>query len=165
MAGKAIRIHGRRYSVSGKTRTIVERKLAELQRQWAVGELVPPSRITVSEHLDDFLADCERSVRAKTVREYSSVVRLYLRPWFGHVKLQALSAPLISQAFGKLEREGRLSGKSILNIFRVLSRAIEVAVRWGRIGRNPCKSVEPRRRRSGDQTFGAQNRRGNLSHT
>ncbi len=51
----SVSIAAHRYWLRGKTQAEVRAKLAELQRQYHIGTLAAPSRITLSEYLDQWL--------------------------------------------------------------------------------------------------------------
>lgn len=138
----SVTINGHRYYVRGKTRTEAQRALAELKREHALGELVPRSRVTVAEHLAEWLEAVSADLKPKTVREYEICVRVWLNPAFGSLKLQTLTGAHIDRQFGRWKSEGTVKGGTLLNVFRVLHRALTFAVRWRRIGRNPCDGLE-----------------------
>jgi integrase len=141
----SITFDGRRYYVRGKSRTEAQRELNDLKADHRAGELVAPSRVTVGEHLAEWLETVSSDLKPKTVREYEIVVRVWLTPAFGHIKLQHLTPAHIDRQFARWRSEGRAKGGTMLNAYRVLHRALVFAHRWGRIGRNPCDAVPPPR--------------------
>lgn len=139
-----LRLNGRRWYVTGKTRADAERKLRALQEAQHRGELVPNTRVTVSEHLRDWLESGDW--KPATRDDYAAIVRLYLEPAWGHLRLQHLDAGRVARTFATWAGEGR-SGGRLLNIFRAAHRAFEVASQWGRIGSNPMERLQPPRAR------------------
>lgn len=139
----SIQLLGRRFWVRGSSAADVRRKFAELRRQEAVGELVPPSRVTVGEHLRAWLDAGRGDWKPKTYREYESICRIYLEPAFGRVQLQKLTAPMIAARYARWREERDIAGGTLLNVHRVLHRALTVAVRQGLAGRNVAAAVEP----------------------
>jgi integrase len=72
-----------------------------------------------------------------------------LIPAFGTTKLADLS-PLQIQSFlnqtlgrKRLNRPGEISAQTTAHFFHVLRRALNQAVRWGLLSRNPCGMVDP----------------------
>jgi integrase len=121
----------------------VRRKVAELRRQHAVGELVPPTKVTVGEHLAAWLEAGAGDWKPKTLCEYESVVRVYLAPAFGRVRLQQLTAPQVTAQYARWRKERDIAGGTLLNVHRVLHRALRIAVRQGLVARNVADAVEP----------------------
>ena len=139
----SISFDGQRYYARGKTRAEALRALGDVKQEHSRGELVPPSRVTVGEHLAEWLEAAQGDLKPKTVREYEICVRVWLIPAFGRVRLQALAGPQIERQFARWKAAGRVKGGTLLNVFRVLHRALVFAVRWGRLGRNPCDGLQP----------------------
>jgi integrase len=139
-----IAFDGRRYWARGKTRAEAQRGLAELKRQHAAAELVLPSRVTVAEHLSDWLEANRGNWRPSTAAGYEGIVRNYLEPAFGPRKLQTLTPPDLARQYGRWRDTG-VGGRTLAIIHARLHRALREAVLWGLIPRNPADSVEPPR--------------------
>ncbi len=138
----AVQINGRRHWLRAASQAEARRGLAELRRKHATGELVPPSRLTVAEHLRTWLEVAGADLRPRTRVDYEWVTRTFLIPAFGHVRLQRLTPAMVALEFARLNTAGTHSPKTRLNVFRTLHRALTVARYWGLIGTNPLDSVE-----------------------
>src|SRR5262245_2499116 len=122
--------------------------LSKLQR----GEYVAPTRTTVAEYLERWLADyASIKVAAKTYERYAEIVRSHLVPALGHHPLARLQ-PLHIQAYysealqqGRRDGRGGLSAQTVVHHHRVLREALQKAVRWQLLARNPADAVEPLR--------------------
>ncbi len=139
----AIRIAGRRYWLKGRTEYEVRGKLNEIRRQYHVGTLIPPKRLTLAQFLDDWLAAGAADWKPKTLHGYRSIVERYWKPALGHVQLQKLTPALLAACYQRW-RSSRTGG-TLLNVHRCLHRALVVAVRWGLLARNIADSLEPPR--------------------
>lgn len=155
----AVQFSGRRHWVTGTSRRDVRTKLAELKRKHHVGELIPPSRITLGNFLSQWMGAGQEDWKPKTVAGYRSVLDLYWLPELGHLRLQRITPPMIASCYSKWREEREVSGGTLLNAHRCLHRALRVAVLWGYLPNNPADRVEPpkaRRRRpklwSADET-------------
>jgi integrase len=114
---------------------------------------------------------CEPSVRARTLESYKATVKLHIVPELGPIQLTKLSPQHVQgfvkekcqprncrrcRGTGKLVKQDnepkdcpfckgsgqrRLSPRSVEYAFSVLSRALNVAVRWDLVPRNVCKSA------------------------
>jgi len=117
---------------------------AKLKEQVASGEYVAPARQTVSQFLEDWLEKSVRpNVKPNTYRRYRSIVTTHLNPHLGKVRLQRLTPQHVETMLADLK--GQVSDRTRLHVYRVLHRALEVAVRWKAVGRNVCDAVEPPR--------------------
>ncbi|NJD65033.1 MAG: site-specific integrase [Chloroflexi bacterium] len=138
----AVQFNGRRHWLRAASQAEARRGLAELRRKHATGELVPPSRLTVAEHLGTWLEVAGADLRPRTRVDYEWVTRTFLIPAFGHVRLQRLTPAMVALEFARLNTAGTHSPKTRLNAFRTFHRALTVARYWGLIGTNPLDAVE-----------------------
>src|SRR3712207_5482559 len=89
----------KRVRVYGHSHVEVRDKLTELKARAQQGVPVPDKAWRVGEYLDYWLENVVRpNLRPKTIQQYESVSRLYLKPGLGSIKLTDLSVPLV-QAF------------------------------------------------------------------
>ena len=123
------------HSVKG-TKKDAQRELARLLNLIHSGDYVEPAKITVADFLDQWLRDSVRpSVASTTFDTYALVVRHYLNPHLGAVRLPRLQPATIQAALRSLLEHGRRAGTggvapaSALKAFAVLHRACEQAVK------------------------------------
>ena len=82
---------------------------------------------------------------------YEEIVRCHLSPRLGHIPLSKLQ-PLHIQSYyseallsGRRRGKGGLSAQTVLHHHRVLREALQQAVKWLLLARNPADAVEPPR--------------------
>ena len=139
------------HSISGN-RKDAQRELARLLNELNTGAYVEPSRMTISEFLDRWLADYAKpKVSPKTFERYQEMTDGHIRPALGSYLLPKL-APLHIQAFyshalaaGRKDGRGGLSAQSVVHFHRLLHKALAQAVKWQLLARNPVDAVEPPR--------------------
>jgi integrase len=136
-----IRIAGRPYSAMARTQADARAKLEALRRQFHLGTLVAPQRLTLAEFLDQWLDAGAADWKPKTLHGYRSIIANYWKPELGHVQLQKLTPGMLAACYARW-RPGR-SGGTLLNAHRCLHRALVVAVRWGLVAKNVADAVEP----------------------
>ncbi len=73
-----------------------------------------------------------RKVRPSTLEGYRSKVRRRMVPALGHHRLDRLQPEHVEAFYGELLDEG-LSTSTVLQVHRVLSRALKVAMQRGRV--------------------------------
>jgi len=139
------------HTVKG-TKRDAERELARLVNEINIGAYVEPSVMPVCDYLERWLRDYAKSnVSAKTYERYNEIVRNSISPAIGSYALSKIR-PLHIQAFytealtsGRKDGRGGLSAQTVLHFHRVLHKALDQAVKWQLLSRNPANAVEPPR--------------------
>lgn len=136
------------------TRKEAEAELAKRLNEVNSGAYVESSKITVNEFLDRWIsAYAEGNVSAKTLEGYKSIIQQHLKPAFGPLPLQKLSAFQIQAYYAsclkdggrKDGRKGGLSPRTVYHQHRLLSEVLKMAVKWQILLRNPADAVTPPR--------------------
>ncbi len=134
------------------TRTDAEAELTKRVDRVNDGGYVESSKISVREFLDRWISTyAEASVAPKTLQGYKCIIEQHLKPAFGSLPLQKLTPFQIQSHYAKLlkdggrkdGRKGGLSAQTVLHQHRLLSEALDMAVRWQLLVRNPCDAVTP----------------------
>ena len=137
-----------------ETKKAAQTALTELQAASQHGTLVAPLRVTLGQFLlDEWLPARRVTLRASTAASYEQLIRNYVMPTIGGVRVQAVDGLTLNRLYGELLTNGRttarrnagtgLSVKTVRNLHGVLTRAFRDGVRWGRLQRNPCDSADP----------------------
>jgi integrase len=112
----------------------------------------PPSGPTVQEFLEDWLVQSSPTRRPTTSCSYERCIRDYVLPHLGDVILTELGPEHVRNWEAELLctprrfRDGALSPTTVGYCHRLLRRALQDALRWGIVDRNPCDAVVPPRR-------------------
>jgi integrase len=136
---------------AGTTRKEAERVLAELVGSAHRGTYVSPTRLTVHEYLTErWLPAVAATLKPSTHELYATLVRAYITPAVGAVRLQDLTAGALNALYAELLARGGkgdrpLSPKAVLNVHGVVHRALRDAVRWDLVSRNVAESADPPR--------------------
>jgi len=91
------------------------------------------------------------NVSAKTCSRYEEIIKKHLIPSLGHIPIQKLHPVNIQNYYaeklknGKIRGEGGLAPRSVLHQHRLLRAALQHAVKWMLIVRNPADAVSPPR--------------------
>jgi len=138
-------------TVTGK-RAEAEAELAKRLTALNSGAYVENSKISVRDFFDKWITTyAEGNVSAKTLEGYKSIIEHHFKPAFGSLPLQKLSplqiqthyASVLKEGGRKDGRKGALNPRTVLHQHRLLSEAMEMAVRWQLLVRNPCDAVTP----------------------
>jgi len=135
----------RRRSFYGATRQEVARKLQAAQRALADGLPLPGQRQTVGDFLEVWLKDSvARKVRPRTLQRYQEIIRLHLVPRLGRIPLAKLTPAHVERMMNDALAQGA-SPRSACHHRAVLRTALNVAMRWGLLGRNVASLAGPPR--------------------
>jgi integrase len=133
------------------TKKDAQSELTRLLRNRDTGVLTEPTRQTLGDFLRDWLDTTARAgVREVTHRSYAAwLKRTVLKSDIAAVRLSAVSASDLQAFLNDLTRGG-YSPRSVAYVRAILRTALEQAVRWNKIPRNPAAKgmfTLPRRRR------------------
>lgn len=138
------------YTVHGSKKD-AERELRRLLHEMDTGAFVEPSKLTVGEYLTQWLEYVKMQVSGPTYDRYEAIVRLHLTPRLGKIPLHKLSPLQIQKAYAQMMADGNhhkaggVSPRTAATHHRVLHRALDQAVKWQLLSRNPAENVEPPR--------------------
>lgn len=125
-----------RRSVNGASREEALRLMRERQHRLAHGQPVVTGQETVEHYLARWLVGvASKRVKPSTLERYRSALKP-LYPLIGHLRLADLRVGHLQEAFGNLEV--RYSPGDLHNKQAVLHNALENAVKWELIDRNPA---------------------------
>lgn len=151
--GIQVQLAGKRYHVTGATKTDARRKRDDLLAQHRAGLLAGPEarRVTVAQHLAAWLEGKRPAVVPSTWARYRVAVG-HLLPHLGRVRLADLAGDrtAVRRAYAALTRAG-YSPVSVRHAHGALSQALDQAVADGLLPRNPCaglRGVLPKRERA-----------------
>ncbi|MDO4269364.1 MAG: N-terminal phage integrase SAM-like domain-containing protein [Eubacteriales bacterium] len=131
------------HSVYGKTQKEVSAKLRAVTSEIDSGDFIEPARFTVAEWMGTYLSEYTPNLKPYALQSYEAANRNHIVPALGKIKLQSLNTIQIQTFINLLSRpvenDGKgLSAKTVRNIFGVLRRALQLAVRIGLLRHNPA---------------------------
>lgn len=130
-------------TVRGK-RADAEKELRAILYRIDKGVAVDPSKITVAEYLDGWLADvAPQRVGAKALERYRGLVKNQIKPHLGHLQLQKLRPADVATWLQTLIGEGKLSTRSIRHAHGVLRTALNHAAAIEVVERNVASIIRP----------------------
>jgi integrase len=135
----------RRKYLSGRTRAEVAGKLRRVLDEQEAGleistdGLAPTLDVWLTHWLDTIAAP---RLRSSTLTTYRGYVRNRVVPNFGRHRLDKLQPEHLETLYAQLAADG-LAPASILQIHRIVSRALKVAMQRGKVRRNVAALVQP----------------------
>ncbi len=128
-------------TVHSSRKSDAQKRLTELLASLDKGVYTPPGRLTLAEHLHNWLEGyVKTNCSQRTLDGYQSIIDCHLIPGLGHIQLKQLQPRVIQAYYGKAVQH--LSARTVHHQHRVLSQALKYAVRQGYLGHNPCDLVD-----------------------
>ncbi len=134
------------------TKRDAQRYLREVLLSLEQGSYVKPNKITLGEWLRQWLKDyVSINTTDRTQESYSSIIEKHLIPSLGKVVLTDLQPQHIQSYYaeklnkGRADGKGGLSARSVVYHHRILSKALDYAVKMGIVVRNVANVVQPPR--------------------
>ena len=123
-----------------------ERRKTELLREIDTGSYSEPSRVTVAEYLKEWLG-WKVNVTQRTLEGYQGNVERYIIPMIGNVPVEKLSTQQVQEMESQLLRKGGrnqqgLSKNTVLQVHRILSRAVKDGRKRKKLSRKVVDAVE-----------------------
>jgi len=127
------------------TKKDAERKLTELLHQADTGVLIRPGRIHLKEYLERWLGDYVfLNLSPRTAEGYSHICRHHFVPSLGNITLNGLKPEHIAD-YQKEKLSSGLSAQTVRHHHTALHKALQTALEWGLLARNPADAVSPPR--------------------
>ena len=139
----------RRWHSFAGTKRQAQVECARLLTETKSGTSVDPTRMTVAAFLERWIEHMEGQVSPRSHERYAELCRKNLAPLLGALALTKLQPAHISQAYakaltsGRRDGQGGLSARTVTHMHRVLREALQQAVRWQLLARNPADAVKP----------------------
>ena len=133
-----------------RTRNEAEKARTKKLHDLNSGSYVAEHDQTLAEYMAEWLDASARRVRPSTLDSYRSYVARHItgKP-IGQVRLQGLGPADLNSLYGVLMATGRANGKgglsarSVRYLHAIIRRALQDAVRWGKLSRNVATLADP----------------------
>lgn len=135
---------GRQRSIYAKTQKAATEALRAVLRDIDTGDWLEPSKMTMNEWFDTWLANHQSHTTGRTVETYTAVIRKRMRPLFGDVRLADLTIVHVRRMVTQMRNDGR-SPSTIRHALAILHAALKSAVEDKLIRDNPADDVKPPR--------------------
>ncbi len=132
---------GKRKTIYCKTRKEASEVLREALHAQKQGMLATGPKQKLEDYLELWFEDVHKlHLRETTYIVHYRILHKHIIPALGYVQLQKLTAQQVQRLYTNKLQEG-LAPSSIRDIHKILRNALENAVRWNLIARNPCSQV------------------------
>lgn len=133
------------------TKREAEEVLARMLNEVNSGTYVPECNMTLGAYLNEWLQVYARhSIAARTFERYQELIDLHVRTTIGRVRLSQLRPPHIARMYSDLAAPSEpgkraLAPATIVQIHRVLRKALQQALKSQIVTRNVADAVQPPR--------------------
>jgi len=131
-------------SVAKGTKKEAERRLSELLNQLDTGTFMKPGKTTLGEFLEKWIKDYQHNLSPRGFERYAGIISKHLIPSLGRIVLTQLRPEHLQNHYSTKLKNG-LSAKTVNFHHSVLHVALQTALKWGLIARNPADAVDPPR--------------------
>jgi integrase len=137
------------FTIKKNTKAEAEVEARRILAELDSGIYVDAARILVGAYLERWLTAIRSQVAAKTWARNTEIVRCHLTPSLGSIVLVKLQPLQIQESYetalrtGRRDGRGGLSARTVHHHHRVLYEALDQAVRWQILSRNPAGAVDP----------------------
>ena len=130
------------HTLNGKTQKEVAQKLREITSEIDRGSYVEPSKMLLSQWLDEWQRDYLFGVKPSTAELYRESIQLYVLPHLGQIKLDKLTGHMIQKFYNELHQPTEtdrkpICAKSVKNVHGILHKSLQQAVKNGLLKANP----------------------------
>lgn len=126
--------------VYSDTKKECEQKVNDYIHQIENNSYIEADKATVAEYLEIWLNLRKANLAVLTYQGYERYIEKHINPEIGNLKLQKLNAMNLQTFYAK--KQEKLSGKTVLQIHRILHKAFEDARTKRLIATNPASDVE-----------------------
>ncbi|HUV75697.1 MAG TPA: tyrosine-type recombinase/integrase [Dehalococcoidales bacterium] len=124
--------------------------MSELLHQIDTGAYMKPGKTTIADYLDRWLTDYVKpNLAPRTAEGYAQIIQSYLIPALGNIPLSQLRPEHLQKYYsmklttGRCHGPGGLSAQTVRHHHTALHKALQTAVEWGLVTRNPADAVKP----------------------
>jgi len=129
-----------------------EKRLAEMLHQLDTGNFVKPGKANLGDCLEQWLRDYAwPNLAPRTAEGYQHIIRQHLIPGLGNIPLTQLKPEHLQRYYaeklsdGRCDDKGPLSARTVRYHHATIHKALQDAVKWGLLSRNPADAVTPPR--------------------
>jgi len=135
-------IQGERVTKYFRTQRECQDWLRETRSQIDHGLTSKAVRLSLDEYLVEWISNAEHRLRPKTWMQYKQVVKDHIVPYLGNIKLKDLRPDQVQSLYTRKLKDGK-SVRTVRLIHSIFRSALNQAVSWGLLLRNPVVDVKP----------------------
>jgi integrase len=128
-------------TLNGVTKKQAEAILAKRKETISLGDYPSDAGMRANELFDRFMLAKNERLAATSLLRYDSLLRVYLRPAFGTLRVGSLKTTDLIAAYARW-RSRQVSARTVRHAADLMRNILNRAVKWGILGRNPALAVD-----------------------
>lgn len=135
------------------TKKDAEKRLSEMLNQLDNGTFMKPTKTTLGEYLEKWLADYAKpKLSPRSFERYRGIVTQHFTPEMGNITLTQLKPEHLQRHYTTMLNKG-LSARTVRYHHAVIHKALQTAVKWGLLSHNVADAADPPGTRRKMQTW------------
>lgn len=126
------------------------KRLAEFETEVEAGDYIAPEKMTVSAFIEEWREKTKGDLSPLTYKTYNHHIKNHILPVIGHIRLDQLKTLHLVTLVNNLKRtgarkdgrEGNLSERTIVYIYRVIQNLFKHATDWQLLKKNPMDGTK-----------------------
>lgn len=135
-------LQGRRITATRRTKVEIIAWIREIKDQAEAGLSYQATRMLLGEFMVRWMEMKRSQVRAKTLQSYSDIIRIYIHPRLGKVKLIELTPGIVQGFLDRLVAE-KVGARTVQLCHAILRGSLKHAQHLGLVIRNPAEVCVP----------------------
>ena len=137
-----VTLEGKRLTKTFDTQSECKDWLHKIHGQIDDGLTYSSTQLTLGEYMDSWQASTKTTMNPSTWKQYSQLIRSYLKPYLGEAKLAGLKTEHVQALYNQLLDKG-VGIHAIRKLHDGIHSALETAVKTGNLTRNPSHYAKP----------------------
>lgn len=140
--GAQVSIDGKRLSYTGQSQRECREWIRQTQQQINAGLIYEAPRLTYAGYLAIWLATTKATLSPETRRQYRQIIRTYISPEIGRIKLVMLQPSQIQRLYDRLIQAGK-GRRTVQLVHAVIHSSLGKAVWLELLRYNPADAATP----------------------
>lgn len=147
-----IQVDGERLGNTLRTRKEAVEWIREIKNEFERGLSVDGISLYYGKFLDEWLVVKKQSVAEQTWSYYNQIIRDYIKPNLGYLKIRELTSRKIQKFYNDMVEKG-VGLRTIEKSHSIIHASLNAAVKYGMIPSNPDKETEPPKPKKKEMKF------------
>ena len=127
--------------LSNKSKTLLKKQYLDEINKINQGTFIEPSKESLSEYVDDWLANKKSNIRDNTYDIYKYIIDYHIKPEIGHIELKKVNPIHIDKLYSKMKADD-YSDWTVFKTHTVLAMTFKRAKRYKLINEDPLELVD-----------------------
>jgi integrase len=133
----------KKWEAAGTSSRKADSKRVDMVNEAKGGVITKPGRVTLGEHLNNWLKDVSiQTLAPRTIENYEYSINKYINPVLSQIPIAGLTPTHLSKLYGNILGPDGSKSRTVQMVHVILHKSLDYAVRQNLIIRNPANSVD-----------------------